>query len=65
MKSHIFLSGTLCRSGTGTPILGRFTPASTGPNLRAFVLYLRFGQAIPFERLARLLGDLFGLAISE
>jgi len=29
------------------------------------VLYLRFGQAIPFERLARLLGDLFGLAISE
>ena len=27
-----------------------------GPNLRAFVLYLRFGQAIPFERLARL-GD--------
>lgn len=36
-----------------------------GPNLRAFVLYLRFGQAIPFERLARLLLDLFGLEISE
>ncbi len=36
-----------------------------GPNLRAFVLYLRFGQAIPFERLERLLHDLFGLAISE
>ena len=36
-----------------------------GPNLRAFVLYLRFGQAIPFERLARLLPDLFGLEISE
>lgn len=36
-----------------------------GPNLRAFVLYLRFGQAIPFERLARLLHDLFGLEISE
>jgi transposase len=36
-----------------------------GPNLRAFVLYLRFGQAIPFERLCRLLGDLFGLQISE
>jgi transposase len=29
------------------------------------VLYLRFAQAIPFERLARLLSDLFGLAISE
>jgi transposase len=36
-----------------------------GPNLRAFILYLRFGQAIPFERLARLMHDLFGLAISE
>jgi transposase len=36
-----------------------------GPNLRAFVLYLRFGQALPFERLARLMRDLFGLEISE
>jgi transposase len=36
-----------------------------GPNLRAFVLYLRFAQAIPFERLVRLLLDLFGLTISE
>jgi transposase len=36
-----------------------------GPNLRAFVLYLRFGQAIPFERLERLMRDLFGLEISE
>jgi hypothetical protein len=25
-----------------------------GANLRAFALYLRFAQAIPFERLARL-----------
>jgi transposase len=36
-----------------------------GPNLRAFVLYLRFGQAIPFERLERLMSDLFGLEVSE
>jgi transposase len=36
-----------------------------GPNLRAFALYLRFGQAIPFERLTRLMRDLFGLEISE
>jgi transposase len=36
-----------------------------GPNLRAFVLYLRFAQAIPFERLERLLFDLFGLPVSE
>jgi transposase len=36
-----------------------------GPNLRAFVLYLRFTQAISFERLARLMSDLLGLEISE
>ncbi len=36
-----------------------------GSNLRAFVLYLRFGQAIPFARLERLLSALFGLALSE
>src|SRR4051795_2780141 len=36
-----------------------------GPNLRALVLYLRFGQAIPFARLARLWADLFGLSVSE
>ena len=36
-----------------------------GPNLRAFVLYLRFTHAISFERLARLMSDLVGLEISE
>ena len=36
-----------------------------GPNLRALVIYLRFVHAISFERLARLMSDLFGLAISE
>jgi len=36
-----------------------------GANLRAFVLYLRFAQAIPCERLARLMSDLLGLEISE
>lgn len=36
-----------------------------GPNLRAFVLYLRFAHAISFERLARLMSDLLGLEISE
>jgi transposase len=36
-----------------------------GPNLRALVIYLRFTQAIGFDRLARLLGDLLGLEISE
>jgi transposase len=36
-----------------------------GPNLRAFALYLRATHAISYERLARLVSDLFGLAISE
>jgi transposase len=48
-----------------TPPAGLEPGSPFGPNLRAFVLYLRFGQAIPFERLERLLGDLFGLEISE
>lgn len=36
-----------------------------GPNLRAFAIYLRFAHAISLERLARLMSDLLGLAISE
>src|SRR3954466_12038360 len=63
------LHGGFCR-GCARPLRapppGGLEPGSPfGPNLRAFVLYLRFGQAIPFERLARLLRDLFGLEISE
>ncbi len=48
-----------------TPPAGLEPGSPFGPNLRAFVLYLRFGQAIPFARLERLLLDLFGLVISE
>lgn len=36
-----------------------------GPELKAFVLYLRFTQNIALERLARLLSDVLGLKISE
>src|SRR5208283_1033673 len=36
-----------------------------GPNLRAFAIYLRFTQAISFERLSRLMSDLLGVEISE
>ncbi len=36
-----------------------------GPNLRAFVIYLRFTQGVALERLSRLMKDLFGLSISE
>src|SRR3954454_23475038 len=55
-----------CRGRFKAPAPRACPPGSPfGPNLRAFVLYLRFAQAIPFERLARLLSDLFGLEISE
>src|SRR5271165_5803191 len=36
-----------------------------GPNLPALVIYLRFTQGVSFERLSRLMMDLFGLSISE
>lgn len=36
-----------------------------GPNLRALVIHLRFTQGVGYERLSRLMRDLFGLAISE
>lgn len=55
-----------CRARFKAPPPAGLAPGSPfGPNLRAFVLYLRFGQAIPFERLERLMSDLFGLEISE
>src|SRR3954454_9835080 len=55
-----------CRARFKAAAPRAYPPGSPfGPNLRAFVLYLRFAQAIPFERLARLLSALFGLAISE
>lgn len=55
-----------CRRGFKAAAPADLPPGSPfGPNLRAFILYLRFGQAIPFERLSRLLSDLFGVEISE
>jgi transposase len=36
-----------------------------GPNLRALALYLRFTQAVGFERLSQLFSDLLGVDISE
>ena len=41
------------------------TASPFGPNLRAFAIYLRFSHAISLARLARLMSDLLGLAISE
>jgi transposase len=36
-----------------------------GPNLRAFIIYLRFTQGVGFERLSALMRDLLGVDISE
>jgi transposase len=36
-----------------------------GPNLRAFIVYLRFTPGVGFERLSALMRDLLGLDISE
>src|SRR4051812_8474414 len=67
--TRVTLHGGFCpccaRRFKASPPAGLEPGSPFGPNLRAFVLYLRFGQAIPFERLARLMRDLFGLEISE
>ena len=49
----------------GFPAAGLEPGSPFGANLRALVLYLRFAQAIPFERLGCLMSDLLGLQISE
>jgi len=67
--TRVTLHGGVCpccaRRFKAAPPAGLEPGSPFGPNLRAFVLYLRFGQAIPFERLGRLMHDLFGLEISE
>ena len=47
------------------PPVGLEPGSPFGPNLRAFVHYLRYDHAVSFERLERLLFDLFTLEISE
>src|ERR1700759_1339449 len=67
--TRVTLHGGLCpccRQRFRAPPPAGLAPGSPfGPNLRAFVLYLRFAQAIPFARLARLMSDVLGLEISE
>jgi len=53
------------RRFTAEPPQGLEPGSPFGPNLRAFVIYLRFTHAISFERLSRLMSDLVGLEISE
>lgn len=67
--TRVTLHGGICpccaRRFKADPPAGLEPGSPFGPNLRAFALYLRCAHAISFERLARLMSDLLGLAISE
>jgi transposase len=55
-----------CRQRVSAPVPAGFEPGSPfGPGLRALVVHLHATQAIGFERLARLLEEVFGVTISE
>jgi transposase len=55
-----------CRRRVAAPAPEGFEPGSPfGPGLCALIIHLHVTQAIGFERLARLLGEVFGLSISE
>jgi transposase len=67
--TRVTLLGGLCpccaKPFKAAPPAGLEPGSPFGPNLRAFAIYLRFTQAISFERLSRLFSDLLGLEISE
>jgi len=67
--TRVTLYGGMCPCCTkrfkATPPTDLEPGSPFGPNLRAFALYLRFTQAISFERLSHLFCDLLGLDISE
>ncbi|HET6521963.1 MAG TPA: IS66 family transposase [Geminicoccaceae bacterium] len=55
-----------CRRRVGaTPPTGMAPGSPFGPGVRSLIVYLHHGHAVGFERLAALLGEVFGLAISE
>ena len=55
-----------CRRHVSAPAPEGLEPGSPfGPGLGALILHLHITQAISFERLAGLMGEVFGLAISE
>src|SRR6266699_2779455 len=55
-----------CRRGFSAPPPAGMPPGSPfGPNLTALILHLHVTQAIGFERLVRLLDEVFGIRISE
>jgi transposase len=67
--TQLTLFGGTCpccaRKFTANAPLGLEPGSPFGPNLRAFVFYLRFTQCVALERLTKLLRDLFGITISE
>ena len=55
-----------CRRGFSAPVPDGMAPGSPfGPGLAALVLHLHVTQAISFERLVRLMDEVFGVTISE
>lgn len=55
-----------CRRRFTAPAPEAMAPGSPfGPNIEALIVHLHVTQMIGFERLARLMAELFGLAISE
>jgi transposase len=55
-----------CHKRVAAPVPEGFEPGSPfGPGLCALIIHLHVTQAIGFERLARLLAEVFGMTISE
>ena len=55
-----------CRKGFSAPAPEGMAPGSPfGPGLQALILHLHVTQAISFERLVRLMDEVFGVVISE
>jgi transposase len=55
-----------CRKDVSAPAPEGFEPGSPfGPGVEALIIHLHITQAVSFERLARLMCEVFGLSISE
>jgi len=55
-----------CGKQVSAPVPEGFAPGSPfGPSVEALIIHLHITQAVSFERLTRLMGEVFGLSISE
>jgi transposase len=55
-----------CGACVVAPVPDEYAPGSPfGSRIAALAVYLRYAHAISYQRLSRLFGDLYGLAISE